>query len=119
MQIDHPVTPEDYDKLRWYLLHEDVSIWVQDGDWFLEVRNRCRGLTGDDRCGIYQSRPDVCREYGSSGESGCEYFTDDLQFELHFESAESLQAYAGAVLEKRARRLARRRELYRRRKAES
>ena len=35
LQIDTPTTPKDHDNIRWYLLHEHIAVWVQDGDWRL------------------------------------------------------------------------------------
>jgi len=118
LEIDRPVTPRDYDQIRWFLVHENVSVWVQDSAWHLEVGNRCKYLKSDNRCGEYETRPEVCREYGSSGKIPCEYFNRDLSFDRYFDSTESFEVFARCELEKRKRRLARRRELYRRGKAE-
>src|SRR5512147_2593750 len=38
LAIDTPVTPQDHDFIRWFLMHEHVVVWRQDGDWYLEVR---------------------------------------------------------------------------------
>lgn len=103
------MTPRDHDQIRWYLLHENVSVWVQDGAWHLEVRVPCRHLEPDNRCGIYERRPDLCREYGWP-EGTCELFEDDLRYDLYFDSAEAFEAWSRRELEKRERRLARRRE---------
>lgn len=115
LEIDRPTTPKDHDQIRWYLLHRDVVVWVQDGEWYLEVRNRCRELLDDDRCDIYETRPEVCREYGWPVGS-CEHYEEDLRFDHHFESAEQFEAWSKVELEKRERRLARRRERERRRR---
>lgn len=103
------MTPREHDQVRWYLLHESVVVWVQDGEWHLEVRVPCRHLQPDNRCGIYDRRPDICREYGWP-EGTCELFEEDLHFQLYFDSAESFEAWSKAELQKRERRLARRRE---------
>jgi len=29
----------------------------------LRMKQRCKALTADNLCGIYESRPDICREY--------------------------------------------------------
>lgn len=116
LEIDRPVTPEDHDKIRWYLLHENVAVWVQDGDWYLEIRNRCRSLRADNACGTYETRPQVCRDYGAEqSEDRCEYFTEELEFELHFETPEAFETWSRETLAKRDARLRRRRDAYRRR----
>ncbi len=112
LEIDRPVTPSDHDEIRWYLLHQNAVVWVEDGDWYLEVRNRCRHLQADNSCAIYETRPQICRDYGLPEKEGpCEYFTQDVDYDLFFESAEKFEAWTVVNLEKRARRLARRREL--------
>ena len=60
------------------------------GDWFLEVRTPCRHLLPDNRCEIYHTRPQICREYGwpdaESPDEPCEYFTGDGGYDLYFET---------------------------------
>ena len=109
LEIDKPTKPRELDQIRWYLVHQDVVIWVQDGDWYLEVRNRCKHLLPDNRCEIYNTRPDVCREYGDPDDGPCEYYGDTLQFDLYFDSAEAFEPYRLKQLKKREKRLAKRR----------
>ena len=111
LEIDKPVTPKDHDEIRWYLLHQNVVVWAQDGDWYLEVRNACRHLQPDKSCGIYETRPQICRDYGLPEKEGsCEFFTQDVPYDLFFGSAEEFEAWSRAQLGARAERLARRRE---------
>jgi Fe-S-cluster containining protein len=114
LQIDAPTTPRDHDQIRWFLVHEAVVVWVQDGDWYLEIQNRCRHLQPDNRCGIYETRPQICRDYGlPDGEDGpCEFFTQDGVHDLYFDSAEAFDAWSREQLARRERRLARRRQRY-------
>lgn len=126
LEIDTPVTPEDHDSIRWYLLHEHVVVWVQDKAWYLEVRTPCRHLLADNRCAIYETRPRICREYGwpqadepENAEEPCEYFSGEGGYDLFFDSAESFETWSAAALAKRAARLARRRERYRRARTEA
>ena len=74
-------------------MHEAVVVWVQDSDWYLEVRTRCRHLQADNSCGIYESRPQICRDYGLPESDPCEYFTDDLEYDLFFESDDQLMKW--------------------------
>ena len=113
LEIDRPTTPKDHDHIRWYLLHQHVVVWVQSGDWFLEIRTPCRHLQPDNSCGIYHTRPQICRDYGWPEVAGedepCEYFTGDGGYDLFFDSAEAFDAWSRVALEKRAKRLANRR----------
>ena len=118
LEIDTPQTRKQHDYIRWYLLHQHVAVWRQSGDWYLEVRTPCRHLKDDNSCGIYHTRPEICREYGwpdkdAPGEDPCEYFSVEGGYELFFDSAESFDAWSRPELEKRERRLAKRRERYR------
>lgn len=94
LPIDKPSTFEEFDYVRWYLLHERASVFVEDGDWFLLVHTPCKELGPDNRCQIYETRPQICREYSTTR---CEY--DDLfVFEQYFETPEQVEEYAVATL---------------------
>ena len=104
-EIDTPTGKTDYDYIRWYLMHEGIVVWVQDGDWYIEVRTVCKHLQANHTCGIYDTRPQVCRDYGSSGEP-CEYFTDNLEYDLFFDSDDKFDSWAQAELDKRRKKRA-------------
>ena len=113
LQIDEPKTPKDHDHIHWYLLHEHIAVWMQGGDWFLEVRTPCRHLLPDNRCAICHARPLICHEYGwpeVDNSDPCEYFTGEGDHDLYFETAEAFAAWSRAELERRERRLAKRRK---------
>lgn len=93
LEIDKPKTKRDFDHIRWYLMHEGVVVWAQDGDWYLEVRTTCRHLQQDNTCGIYETRPQICRDYGLPGEDPCEYFTQDLEYDIFFSNDADLEAW--------------------------
>lgn len=96
--IDDPETPEDYDDIRWYLAHENVHVFIEDDDWYLSVQTRCQFLQDDNRCGIYEDRPKICREYTTDN---CDYWTGQYDFEQYFVKPEELEAYAQTVLGER------------------
>ena len=112
LEIDKPTTLEEFDQVRWYLMHEGIAVWVDEGDWYLEVRTVCRHLRADNLCGIYENRPQVCREYGSDGEP-CEYFTDHLKYDQYWDSDTDFEAWYKAEYEKRRKKRARQRALRR------
>ncbi len=97
LPIDTPEDWEDYEYMRWYLLHDRATIFTDDGTWYLMVHTGCRHLLADHRCGIYETRPPICREYSTDK---CEY-DDDSAYERYFETPEQLYEYAEAVLPER------------------
>ena len=61
LPIETPHAWDDYDAIRWYLAHGQTLVYVEKETWFLVVMTRCQFLTAEDRCGIYHSRPKICR----------------------------------------------------------
>lgn len=97
LEIDKPRSERDFDDLRWYLLHEKVSIFVDDGTWFLNVQTPCKALGPDNLCTIYETRPSICREYKNDF---CD--KDGGKFDQLFETAEQLMAYKAKWQKQRA-----------------
>ena len=93
--IDEPEDADDYDELRWFLAHEHCYIYVDEEQWHINVESRCRFLGDDGRCGIYEHRPDVCRDFGHDEE--CE-FTGEYDFEHTFRTLRDLEEYAREAL---------------------
>ena len=94
LPIDTPTQRQDFDYIRWYLLHEGTSVFVDEGTWYLIVHSRCRHLQSDNRCGIYETRPQICRDYTTKD---CEY-EDDWVYEQYFETPEQVEEYMEVVL---------------------
>ncbi len=94
VQLDRPRTKRDYDHIRWFLLHENVAVYIdRRGRWFTEFRTPCRALQADHRCGRYAERPKICREH-NAGDEACEIhepepyracFTEVAAFEQHLD----------------------------------
>jgi uncharacterized protein len=97
LPIDRPTEQKDYDYLRWFLLHERASAFVEGDTWYLIVHTPCKHLQSDNRCGIYETRPEICREYTTEA---CEY-DDDWVYDQYFETAEQVAEYGEAVFPKR------------------
>jgi Fe-S-cluster containining protein len=94
LPIETPTTHKDFDYIRWYLLHEMATVFIEDGDWYLLVHTRCKHLRRDNRCGIYETRPQICREYTIDD---CEY-EDEYVYDRYFETPEQVEEYVEAVL---------------------
>jgi len=64
VEVDSPRTMKEYDHVIWYLYHEGVSVFVDfEGDWYIKYETRCRNLTGEGLCGIYERRPAICLDF--------------------------------------------------------
>lgn len=90
LPIETPTTRADYDDIRWYLLHERISIFVEDGDWYINFVADCRHLQPDQHCNIYNTRPRICRQYTTEN---CDYHSGDYGWEQHFTCPEHLDEY--------------------------
>jgi len=93
LPIDEPVSRKDFDFIRWYLLHDRASVFVDEETWYLLVHTTCKHLQADHRCGIYATRPQICRDYTTKD---CE-FEDDWCYERYFETPEQIDEYADAI----------------------
>lgn len=97
MPIESPETFKELEYLRWFLLHERASIFKEDGDWYLLVHTACKHLQADNRCGIYTTRPQICRDYTTDQ---CEY-EEDWTYEFYLETPEQVWEYTEAVIQKK------------------
>jgi uncharacterized protein len=92
MPLDAPTEVKDFDYIRWYLLHDRATVFVEDGTWYLLVHTTCKHLQSDNRCGIYFTRPQICRDYTTDE---CEY-DDSWCYEQYFETPEQIVEYVEA-----------------------
>jgi Fe-S-cluster containining protein len=93
--LDTPETRADFDDLRWYLAHQDVMIYVNDGEWFVQVMNVCRHLKKN-RCAIYQNRPKICRQYQAGP---CDFGKLPYEYDLVFKTDAEMAAYVAIRLD--------------------
>ena len=63
VEIDKPTSKADLDDVRWYVAHENVSVFIEDGDWYINFESRCQYLTPDNRCAIYDHKPRICTSH--------------------------------------------------------
>ena len=83
-------------------MHGRISIFVDDGSWYLMVFADCQHLMEDHRCGAYETRPRICRSYTTDE---CEY-DNNAPYDQLFETPEQIWEYAHAVLPPLPRRTA-------------
>lgn len=97
LPIDKPKKLADFEFMRWYLLHGRASVFTEDDTWYLMVHNDCDHLLEDNRCGIYETRPQICRDYTTEK---CEY-EDDWVYDKYLETPEQVAEYADAIIPKK------------------
>jgi Fe-S-cluster containining protein len=107
-QIDAPRSMRDFDILLWQVSHSNVEVFKDEGHWFLLFRaSACIHLQSDGRCGIYEQRPQICRDYSNEY---CEYdAAAEDGFELHFTDYDALLRYCRKRFKHWDRRFERRR----------
>ncbi len=92
VEVDRPTEPSDFDTLRWLMLHDRTQVFVEGRRWFVQIFNPCTALGPDQRCTIYDHRPEICRQYDSDW---CE--KDELEQgksdDLTFRTLPELEAY--------------------------
>ena len=85
VEIDEPETAKEFDQIRWFLLHRDVWVFIDNDDsWNLQVNTPCERLGKDGWCGdkdsrIYDGRPQICKDYSSEN---CEKNGDGNSFKI-------------------------------------
>ena len=95
-EIDEPDTYEEFEDIRWFLMHEGVTVHMdEDDDWYISIDNRCKMLGPDNRCKIYDDRPIICRRYDMSE---CDHSGGDYEYQVEFHTPEDVEAYARKTL---------------------
>ncbi|MFK7865286.1 MAG: YkgJ family cysteine cluster protein [Pseudohongiellaceae bacterium] len=90
-KIPAPKSKEDFDHLVWQVSHENINVFKDSDGWFLHITSRCMHLGEHGECGIYETRPWVCREYDNDF---CEFDESIEQAsELFFATPKKLEKY--------------------------
>ena len=90
LPIETPEDRQDYDDIRWYLCHEGITVFVEDGDWYISIKNKCKYLTDDYRCTIYNKRPKICRTYTTKV---CDFIEGEYDYELYLKDDKQIEEY--------------------------
>jgi Fe-S-cluster containining protein len=91
LPIDTPKDKGDYDDIRWFLCHKDISVFVEDGDWYVNIKNKCKYLSEkDNRCRIYNNRPRICRGYRHNE---CDFIEGEYDYEMNFNSDRQMEEF--------------------------
>jgi Fe-S-cluster containining protein len=105
IEIDAPTDKNDFENIRWFVSHHNIWVFKDEGLWYICFDSPCRYLEKDNRCGIYDERPDICRKYKTDN---CEYHGEENEgFELKFTTPQEVSEYAEEYLRKKKKRLQR------------
>ena len=89
--IDTPRSKADFRHLLWQVSHQNIEIYKDDSGWYLLISGRCEHIQENGACGIYDDRPEICREYSNDW---CEFDESaEKGFEYHFKNYLELLAY--------------------------
>ena len=89
--LETPRSKEDFRQLLWQVSHGNVKIYKDDDGWTLLIDGKCQHLQINGGCGIYEDRPDICREHTNDY---CEYDSPSEEgFELYFENYYDMLKY--------------------------
>ncbi len=90
-KIEAPRSKHDFDHLLWQISHANIQVYKDEEGWYLLINNPCTHLLSDGRCGIYQQRPQICRDHDNDF---CEFDSPaEDGFELFFRDYNELLAY--------------------------
>ncbi len=95
LPIDKPDSAGEFENIRWYLAHENISVFVDKGEWYISFATPCRYLREDFKCGIYKTRPKICRSYRTDN---CDYHGGEYRYEQYFSEPAQIEQYAAEVL---------------------
>jgi len=86
-----PRSKSDFNHLLWQVSHDNVEIYKDEDSWTLMFKTMCSNLEIDGRCGIYEIRPAICKEYTNDY---CEFDEPpENSWQLHFTCHSELYKY--------------------------
>jgi len=86
--IDRPKNKTDIEELRFYLIHKNIEVYINNRRWYILVNEKCKNLGRNFLCKDYERRPLICRKHTNDE---CEYWGD--YFDIRFGDEKELLAY--------------------------
>jgi len=97
LPIRRPRTRRDFEEIRWYVLHENVSVYIDwEGDWGIQFHTSCRWLE-DGRCTHYALRPHICSDYDPAD---CERYVPEPAEKVMIRNERDLERYLAGRAER-------------------
>ncbi len=94
-EIDKPDTFEEFENIRWFIMHHGVTVHVDQGDWYIAIPVACRNIGPNNLCTIYEDRPLICRTYSNAN---CDAHAGTYEYEAELKTPEDVEAYARKIL---------------------
>lgn len=88
--LDVPSNKRDYDDIRWYLMHNKVTVFVEDDEWYIQWQTTCNNLGDDNLCQVYETRPAICGEYEAQD---CDYAGGSYGYDHLFTHPKQIEEY--------------------------
>jgi len=90
-ELETPSTKIDFEHMLWQVSHKDVSVYKDDEGWWVSFAAKCGHLQPDGGCGIYDVRPQICRDHTNDY---CEFDSPaEDDFDLYFSDYDTLLKY--------------------------
>ena len=90
VEIDTPEDIDDFEELKWFVLHENVVVFVDDEeDWHVQFNTPCKARKNG-KCDIHGKRPKVCADYNPDE---CEFNGEGEYYEILFTKPSEVEEY--------------------------
>ena len=99
LPIETPETFEEFEFIRWFLLHDRASVFQEDDDWYLLVHTDLQAPAGRQPLRHLRNPPANLPRLHTDN---CEY-DDDWTYDFYLETAEQVWEYTEAVLPKKGK----------------
>ena len=88
MLIGSPRTKDEIEDLLWQIQFDTVRVYIRNRRWYLLVKGKCMYLDENNRCMIYDKRPEKCRKHMPPD---CERY--GKFWDVMFNTPQELEAY--------------------------
>ncbi len=88
MAIGKPANGKEVEDLKWQLQFTHVKVYIRHHHWYQWIKTQCMYLTKDNKCSIYENRPDICRKHNPPD---CEKF--GKFYDVMISTPDELEAY--------------------------
>ncbi|MFA5173684.1 MAG: YkgJ family cysteine cluster protein [Candidatus Pacearchaeota archaeon] len=89
-EIDPPKDKESYEEIIWFLLHENIEVFIENKEWYIQFTTPCKKLDKKWRCSIYEKRPQICRDLKIDE---CEHHGESIAEDVVFKKPEDFIEY--------------------------
>ncbi|MFC1807298.1 YkgJ family cysteine cluster protein [Candidatus Omnitrophota bacterium] len=63
LAIGKPANKKEVEDLKWQLHFKNIKVFIRHHHWYQWVKGDCRYLSSDNKCTIYERRPETCRKH--------------------------------------------------------